>query len=532
MLTLLIKDFKLMFSAEKRGAKGILRMLLSLLSVGAFVAIEIFLFSAVLKKIENFNGAPTAFLLLFLLILSVFMIVSGIFQAKKLFFNEQDIQQLSNHPVSNGKMIFSKLIFLVLVHYATAFLFEFPIFVAYGTTFHKSLMFYYRAVFYPLAASLLELGIALLLVYPVWMLLQYLKKHVLLEFIVGVGVIFSLAYPYAKVLNMFVDLVTNNELELLLSADSLEAMAKLREVAIPLNFLFNVFVLRVDVSLFPYLAIAGGIFMTGLTLTIFTFHRVRNLATHAKSKKLKFSYKLRKHAQLYGLVKKEILLLTKNPDYIFSFSGLLLVQPFLLYLIVMAMNAIFRSGTFLYYTTLFPNFVELIDVFLVIMVTLIINSGANQYISMEERTVKNLKTIPVNYKLQLVVKMMIPYLMSTVVLLVSVLVLLLTKVITLLTAIFAIVLALVVLFVFDVISLREELHIRHAKPRSTFLSTVFSYVLPLAYIALVMFLSYNGVALWLMYLLGVVLFVVLGLPQVLSVRKHMGEWFMDLEAIN
>jgi hypothetical protein len=257
---------------------------------------------------------------------------------------------------------------------------------------------------------------------------------------------------------------------------------------------------------------------------------VRNLATNSKPKKVTFRYK--KRSSTYGLIKKELILLVKNPDYIFSFSGLLLVQPFLLYLIVIAMNAIFQSGTFLYYITLFPNFVALVDVFLVIMVALIINSGANQYISMEERTIKNLKTIPVDYKKQLLIKMMIPYLLSALFLIISVAILLFSGVISALTAVFSLILALVVMFVFDVTSLREELNIRHGKPRSTFLSSLYSYVLPLAYIALVIFLSYNGFSLWVMYLFGVLLFVLLGLPQILKVKRCMGDWFMELEAIN
>jgi uncharacterized membrane protein YecN with MAPEG domain len=198
----------------------------------------------------------------------------------------------------------------------------------------------------------------------------------------------------------------------------------------------------------------------------------------------------------------------------------------------MAMNAIFSSGTFLYYTTLFPNFVALVDVFLVIMVTLIINSGANRYITMEERTIKNLKTIPIHYRKQLIIKMMIPYLMSAAFLVLSVAVLLIAGVLSPMTAFFSLLLSLVVLFVFDVVSMREELHIRHGKPRSTFLSSVVSYVLPFAYIALMLILSYNGFPLWAMYLLGVGLFALLGLPQVIAVNRKMGEWFMELEAIN
>ncbi len=530
MLTLLIKDFRLMFSRERNGAKGIVRALFSVFFLVCFVALEIFLFSAILKKIENFSGAPSAFVLLFLLIISAFMTVGGVFQAKKLFFNEQDIKQLANHPVTNVKMILSKLIFLFVVHYVTSLLFEYPVFVAYGRIFSKPMWFYYRALFYPMLASIFEIGVALLVVYPVWIFLQYLKKHVALEFSLSVILIFALAIPYSRVLNMFVGLVTNNELSLLFTEESMAALTRFGEYAMPINFLVDVFITKNGARIIPYLAIAGGIFMLGLTITVFTFHRVRNLSATSKPKPPRADYKLR--TQTYGLVKKEIILLTKNPDYIFSFSGLLIVQPFLLYLIVTAMNAIFGSGTFLYYTMLFPNFVALVDVFLVMMVTLIINGGANQYITIEERTIKNLKTIPVDYRVQLIVKMLLPYTLSAFFLLISVLVLLIFGVLSIITAAFALLLTLVVMFVFDLISLREELNIRHGKPRSTFLSTLFSYVLPFAYIALVMFLSYKGMSLWLIYLMGVALFIVLGLPHLFKVKKRMGDWFMELEAIN
>ena len=166
------------------------------------------------------------------------------------------------------------------------------------------------------------------------------------------------------------------------------------------------------------------------------------------------------------------------------------------------------------------------------MVTVIINGGANQYISIEERTIKNLKTIPVDYRLQLVIKTLIPYTMSATSLLISVLVLLIGGVVSVMTAVFSLLLTLAVVFVFDVVSLREELNIRHGKPRSSYLSSLFSYILPFAYIALVMFLSYKGVSLWLIYFMGLALFILLGLPQIIKVKRKMGDWFMELEAIN
>lgn len=530
MLTLLIKDFKLMFSEGRGRAKGFLRTLFSLIVTLIFIALEIFLFSEILKRIQNYSDAPIAFVRLFLLVLSVLMTAGSVLRAKKLFFNEQDIQQLANHPIENSKLILSKMIFLVFLHFTSALMFEYPVFVAYGMILHKSAWFYYKALFYPLIAGILEIGIALLLVYPVWILLQYLKKHVVLEFVLSVALLFGLAYPYSRLLNVFVGLVANNELNALFSESSIALIRSIGENAVPLNFLTDTFLYGGSSKLFLFLSISGGVFLLGLSLTIYNFHRVRNIAATSRPSKRVFTY--RRTTPLAALIKKEVLLLTKNPDYIFSFSGLLFVQPFLMFLIVRAMNTIFTSGTLLYYITLFPNFVALIDVFLIIMVTLIINSGANRYIDIEERTIKNLKTIPVDFRLQLTVKLLIPYAMSALFLILSVAILWISGTVSLLTALFALLLTLVVVFVFDVISMREELCIRHGKKRSTFLSTLFSYVLPFAYVALVMLLSFLGFPLVVMYLLGVLLFLLLGLPQLWKVHRNMGNWFMELEAIN
>jgi uncharacterized membrane protein YecN with MAPEG domain len=151
---------------------------------------------------------------------------------------------------------------------------------------------------------------------------------------------------------------------------------------------------------------------------------------------------------------------------------------------------------------------------------------------MEQRTIKNLKTIPVSCKKQLWIKLLLPYCLSAFFLTVSLAVLLLSKTIGVITGVSSLVLTLLVLFVFDIVSMREELQIRHGKPRSTYLSAVVSYVLPFAYIALVMLLSYNKFPLWAIYVMGGVLFTVLGLPFLRNVQKHMVDWFMELEAIN
>ncbi len=527
MLTLLIKDFKLLFSTEKSKTRRFLDGVFGVVMTALIIAIEAFLFSAILTKIKSYSGAPETFTCLFLAVISVLMIANGVSKAMKLFFNRKDIEQLANHPVSDGMMISSKLIFLFLNHYATSFLFTFPIFTAYGIIFKKTAWFYYIAIFYPVASFLFEVGVALLLVYPVLLLVEYLKKHVAVEFAVAVGLLFAGATLYSIVLTAFVDMVANNDLNLIFTDESIAKLTKITSRLVPINFLVDFFIKGLRFKMTPYICISLGIFILGTAVTVFMYGYVRHVAVQRKQRDRSFKFKSRRVSVALAL--KELALITKNPDFIFSFSGLLAVEPFLLYLIVVAMSTIFTSGTFVYYISLFPDFTSMISVFLVMMVTLIISSGANRYISMEATTIKNLKIIPISPKRQLIVKVLIPFLMSEIALIISILAILIGRAASPLACLFAFLLSTVLLFVFDVIAMREELHIRHGRPRSTFMSSLYAYLLPISFLAVGLVLSFVGMPIWLIYLMGMAIFAGIGIPVCLNVWRNMGVWFMDLE---
>ena len=161
MLNLLIKDFKLIFTKEKTIGARIISAVISLLFIGVFVGIETFLFSEILSRIKDYKDAPQAFTCLFLLVISLLMIFNGVSKAQKLFFNKKDIEQLSAHPIENGMLISSKLVFLFFSHYATSIVFTLPIFISYGIMFEKTMIFYYFAAFYPVLSFIFEVGVAL-----------------------------------------------------------------------------------------------------------------------------------------------------------------------------------------------------------------------------------------------------------------------------------------------------------------------------------------------------------------------------------
>lgn len=530
MLTLLAKDFKLMFGKDTSLAKRILSILFSICFIGCFVGIEVFLFTTILKKIENFNNASSAFIALFLFIISIIVTISSLMNASKLFFNEKDIEQLSIHPVSNSSIILSKLIFLFIVHYATCLLFVYPLFIAYGSLYPMQLKFYYLGLFYPVLSFFFEMGVALFIVYPVWFIKKWLKKYVLINFIVNIILLFVGCYLYSIVLNLFMEIVAGGGINNIFTADKIGALVNLKQYLYPTRFLTDIMFSKNSNMLVPYLCIALGIFILGVSIVVFAFNYIRNISINKTNKQKELVYK--EKPLWKALAKKEVTLLTKNADYTFSYTGLLLVQPFLLFLVVKALNTIFTTGVFAYYISVVPNFIPLMDALIIMLFSVIISQGANSYIQMEKRTIKVMKTIPVKFSLQLLIKVAIPFIMSIASLFVTLLVLLISGIISFVTFIFILILASLLLIVFDVISLKEELNIRNHKPRTTFVSNMYSYLIPFGFFLVTALLSYVGLPLIVAFIIGIALVVGLGIPHVISLKKNMNSLFMDLDVIN
>lgn len=530
MLNLLLKDFKLMLGSKQSLSQRIISAFFAALFFGAVIVVEVFLFRTILNTIGNIKGATSAFLTVFLCVTTVIITVSDLFNAKRLFFDDKDIEQLSPRPVTNGQIILSKMLFLFLIHYFTSILFEYPVLFAYGEMIGKPPLYFFTALFYPVATFLFEAGIALLLVYPLWLLSNLLKKHFLVKLIVSFAVIVALSFAYSYVLDVFIKLVSKNGLILLFSKDSIAKMIDFKKYAFPVNFLTDIFVNKSARAFFPFIFISAGIFGMGVAVAVFAFNYVRNVRVYGTIKSKKHAYK--PVSVTKALIKKEITLICKNSDYVFSFTGLLVVQPLLLTFVIRSMNAALSAGSIQYFAALVPGLVSYVDILFVMLFTVVINQGANSYVTMEEKTVKNMKTIPVPFSKQLFIKVAIPFTMSLISLFASSLTLILTAAVTVKTGIFAFAVSVLLLFIFDVVSLWEELNIRHGKPRSTFVSSVISYLLPVCYAVVAILLSYEKISDTLTLLGGIATIIILGAFPVYYVFKNAGRLFLGLEAIN
>ena len=233
-----------------------------------------------------------------------------------------------------------------------------------------------------------------------------------------------------------------------------------------------------------------------------------------------------------SLVKKELLLIFGNSENIFSYTGLIIIQPFLLCMVLKSINTAFNSGAMSYYINFIPGFVAFADAFFVMIFSTTIAGGANRFISMEEKTVKNMKTMPVNLHLQLAVKAGLPFVLSAVSLIVTIVVLLTAGVMGFDSASFCLLLGICALALYDVASLYEELKIRRAKSRKTLISSAVSYLMPLLFAVFSAILSYSGISPYVCFAVGSALYMAMAAAGAFIVYKISGRLFLELEAIN
>ena len=143
-----------------------------------------------------------------------------------------------------------------------------------------------------------------------------------------------------------------------------------------------------------------------------------------------------------------------------------------------------------------------------------------------------MKILPVPPLKQLLIKVLVPLSLSVTSLIITVLALGIGKKISWLTLIFALVLTLILLVIFDIVSLKEEMRIGNNRPRSTAMSTLYSYLLPVAFFASAVVSCIFGMDIRWAYVIGLAVFALLGAPHLIKLRSRMKEMFLDLEMVN
>lgn len=467
--------------------RTILNWVVKLLMVGAFIALEVYIYFSLEKKLDEFSTYGSYdFLLLFLFILLIFTIGAGVVKARNVFFKKTDSAIMLHLPLNNDSIVLSKTIFTYLYNVLVNLIISLPLLICYGVSQGENRIiysFYYGIlVLYPFFVSIFSTGITLLILPLYNKIYNFLKNKNILQMLIATVLVILLCIGYRYVLSLFVNLLNNSKLDSMFSASFLTSLHNATNYFYPVSGYCALLLRRSDASslmLISFgivlLSIGAGFIISSLSYTHYLKKEFsENSNTKVKTKKNKFL------TQTKAFFKKEIVLIFRNSNYLFSYTSLLIMQPFLAYVVISTLNSLLFDNLKML-LTYFPELINGLNILLILLFSSIISSGGSDVFSREGKGILVLKYLPLSPIKICLIKISVPLAFSIFSLLVTNVILLSLGEITvkcflislLLGLILQVSLALSSIYI-DMIKLDEN-----KNNNISFLSTLISFVLPL-----------------------------------------------------
>ena len=180
------------------------------------------------------------------------------------------------------------------------------------------------------------------------------------------------------------------------------------------------------------------------------------------------------------MIKKEFSLLFKDSSYTFSYTALLIMAPFLSFVVISSLNSIIYQNL-RYFSIYFPDLVSGLNICLILLFASVINSGASQSITREGSALQIVKYIPVDPLKQVSAKLVLPVSLSSFSLLITLVVLLATNNIDYRVFLITLFAGIILLIVTTFNGLYFDMHdMSPSETKLSFINTLVSFLFPFA----------------------------------------------------
>lgn len=529
--SLIAKEINITSIGSKFKKENLLNTIIELVLYVGFIAIEVYLFHMLSSKLNSYVGVARALLTIFLTIISAVLIVVMTTQARKSIFSVEDANIMLTKPIKPMDNILSKILFIYAKNVFFNFCVAFPILVSYVINVGAPVYLVAICLLYPFIASCFETGFACILSLPLQKTTLVLKRVGILQVVFSIAIIFGFCYLYSHVLNLFMVLVKDGNIETIFTNDTLEILKKVGEFCIPARFFVPMFEGKA-VWILVMLAISIVIFVLGVALgSVFYLKFIKDEKESRDGQKKKF--KPTKSVVKALFVKEFKLIFSSNS--VFSFAGLLFMQPILTFAIVKAINVIFKSGVFSFLSSMFTFLVPIVGVLFVTLFSVIINTSSSFILQKEGYSgIKICKLIPVAYKQQVFIKMIVPFVSSVLSLLVTVIVLVAFKELGVVNGVLSFFLALVLEIIMEMVCVSAEFRNKSKGEGSSLAAVVeiVSIAVPLVLVAFIGVLAYVGLNFYIAFAIPLALALVVAVVYGILFAKNINKNFILLETRN
>lgn len=533
LINLLLKELRntSFFSKVRKG--NALSAILGLITTLAFVVIEVVVFSLLNVKLAKYDGASKAFLIIFLFAVSVVHIFYLATLVRKTLYNKDDNTILLTKPIPPLTNTLAKVLYVYVKNLLNNYVIAVPILFVYASLNFAMPRIYFLVVLYPIFISIFETGVAYLISIPYHEIHKFLKKHIVIQMITSAILSVLLCIAYYYVLSTFLTLVRDNNILSIFSEETIAKFDDISKYLLPTTLYIDVLDEKYE-SLFILIIISIFVFALGAIIgsKIYLYNLQNSRETKRKIKEKEYKLMSENKALLYKEFK---ILFEDSSSGGFSYSSLLLMQPILTVLVIIAMNTIFKTGMLSYVTSYFPYILELVQILFVILFASFINTSASFAISREHSCLRTLKTIPVSYRKQVFMKLIVPFIGSTIVTLISLIILACLKQISVVNALLTFIYSITLVAFLEIVSLNSDLKhpsIDSSDSNTSSIVGLISVLIPVLSIGVMFLLNYLEVHFILSFFIAYVIILLIGIPYVILFNKNMTKRFIALEMRN
>ena len=430
-LDLIKKEFTLNKTEDNSSLKTkIISFLLKFIGMALFISLEVFIYYSLDNQVSEYSNSSEVNFIFLVLILSITLLISIIFttlRSRKILFNKEDKRILSTLPISDEIIILSKVSYLFIYQVILNLLITSPILITYFALRGGVPTIYVFSILFSVFISLFGLGISLIFSIVFEFFYRLIKLSDIVQFALAAVIVILLCFAYQVVLNIFLTGLSTNEGSGMLSSSLINNVNNLARFLLPIYTILN--------PLINHNNIMSGVFITvGLIiLSLLVGYIVINLSYNFVHKtNIEFNLNrennrnLKMHTPFRALINKEFTLLFKDSNNIFSYTALLIMVPFLSFVVITSLNQIVYQNLRIF-AVYFPELINGLNILLILLFSSIINASAASSISRENKAIQIVKYLPVDPYKQVIAKLLPPMVLSSISLIITTLVLLITE---------------------------------------------------------------------------------------------------------
>lgn len=342
-----MKEFSTLFKYElkmqmpffNRKGKEIISNLLALTVIALVVCVTILLLSKILnnylsveidKVYQPIERAKEMLNLLYVALM-VMMTILSLERARRIFTDDKDKMIFLRLPVNTRNVFIVKFLVLALSVYLYFIISIFTLNATLATVFSVNFKFWLATVgiclFMPLAC-IFFVGI---LIIPYIKLVRGLSSRYLLVFLMFTALLIGGFLLYSAFLGIVQTLLTTGSIRFLFNEKTVGALQMLCKIVYPTNLFVEV-LFNTGSLLHWFLILATTllsivvVYIISKKLYVTTFY-TRTL----KRVKMKKVENPKRSSALFSLIKKEIICITREPKYLFSYLSIAISMPIMVY---------------------------------------------------------------------------------------------------------------------------------------------------------------------------------------------------------